>query len=137
MKLIFLSQKFYEDYSGCSEILKKQNRPYMCLGIRINGLLFAIPFRHHIGHKYAFFIDEESGLDYTKAVIITKREYIDNKTPWINQKSFNAIKGKEAIITREFSNFIKIYKKAVRFENNPHYQYIRKCSALSHFSDLI
>lgn len=37
----------------------------------------AIPFRHHIAHKYAFRTYGDCGLDYTKAVVIADERYID------------------------------------------------------------
>ena len=54
MRLIYLSSEFYKQYKDCPEILKKPSRPYACLTVKIRGLTFAIPFRHHIAHKYAF-----------------------------------------------------------------------------------
>lgn len=50
MRLVILSESFYEKYAGCKEILKKTDRPYLCLTVKINGKTFAIPFRHHIRH---------------------------------------------------------------------------------------
>ena len=54
MKLILLSSLFYKDYANCPEILQKPTRPYTCLTVRIDGLTFAIPFRHHIPHNSDF-----------------------------------------------------------------------------------
>ncbi|WP_286080672.1 hypothetical protein [Parablautia intestinalis] len=71
MQLKILSEKFYDTYKHCKEILKKENRPYACLTIELDGLLFAVPFRHHIRHPYAFHTIGDAGLDHTKTVIIT------------------------------------------------------------------
>ena len=56
MKYIFLSQQFYTDYNSkqFSEIEHKVNRPYIMLLVQIEGVTFAVPFRSHISHKYAF-----------------------------------------------------------------------------------
>ena len=137
MKLVFLSQEFYEKYSGCKEILQKSTRPYVCLEVCVNGLTFAIPFRHHIPHKYAFMIEGESGLDYTKAVLILAESDISEEQPWIDQKSFNAIKGQERRIQKGMRDFLKIYKKARQYRVNPRYRYILQCSTLSYFLDQI
>lgn len=137
MKLIFLSDKFYDRHKNCKEILQKPERPYACLGVRIDRLLFAVPFRHHISHKYAFIIDGESGLDYTKAVMIRDQSDISDRQPWIDQKSFNAVKGKEANIKKGMENYLKLYRKARKYKDNPHYRFILQCSALSHFDSYI
>ena len=68
MRLIYLSEKFYEKYGNYPEILKNDSRPYTCLEIKIDGKTYAIPLRHHITHKYAFLTIGNQGLDYTKAV---------------------------------------------------------------------
>ena len=83
MQLKILSEKFYDEYKNFNEILKKENRPYACLTIELDGLLFAIPFRHHIRHPYAFHTLGEAGLDYTKAVIITDSIFLSNDKPYI------------------------------------------------------
>lgn len=133
MKLIFLSDSFYAAHKGDKEILEKPERPYACLTVRIDGHMFAIPFRHHIPHKHAFLIDGESGLDYTKAVLILKQGDISDRTPWINSKSFQAIKGKEDAIYRGMLKFLMLYKKARKYRTSPHYRYILSCTSLSHF----
>ena len=81
MKLITLSPVFYERYHGCEEILIKQTRPYVCLAVKVDGVTFAIPFRHHIPHKWAFFTVGEAGLDYSKAVVISEWRFINSSTP--------------------------------------------------------
>ena len=92
MKLKILSKDFYSTYADCKEILKKENRPYVCLTIEIGGIPFAIPFRHHIRHRYAFFTIGESGLDYTKAVVIAEARFLSNDHPTIESKEFAIIK---------------------------------------------
>lgn len=136
MKLIYLSPKFYSDYTNCPEILMKVNRPYACLSITINKITFAIPFRHHIAHKYAFFTNGSFGLDYTKAVAITDPLYISPHPARINQKEFNAIKGKERAIARGMERYIKLYKKAIENGGNS-YANISKFSALQYFEDIL
>ena len=72
MEFYLLTKKFYEKYSNCKEILKKENRPYTICIIEINKLTFAIPIRHNINHKYSIKTFNNQGLDFTKAVIIDK-----------------------------------------------------------------
>lgn len=90
MKLIVLSPYFYGKYSNCPEILIKPTRPYVCLEVKIDGVPIAIPFRHHIPHKWAFITYGEAGLDYTKAVVIADKRFIGNTEPQIEQREFEA-----------------------------------------------
>lgn len=135
MKLITLSPQFYKEYAGCTEILTKQSRPYACLSIMIDGVCFAIPFRHHISHKWAFITYGECGLDYSKAVVISDDRFIGAITPRIEQSEFNAIKGKEQLIANGMRKFLTAYKNAVKYADNPHYQFIRSCSSLQYFHE--
>ena len=83
MKYIFLNKKFYEDYDVINypEIEHKLNRPYVQILLKIGSIMFAIPLRSHIKHKYAYFTDKNQkyGIDYTKAVIVSDN-YIDKDT---------------------------------------------------------
>ena len=137
MRLILLSNEFYQEYGNCREVLQKPNRPYVCLEMEINGVTYAIPFRHHIKHKYAFITYSEYGLDYTKSVVVVHRRYIACGTPQIDQREFDAIKGNEQKIYRGLCNYIKLYKKAMKFRNSPHYANILRCSALQHFEEYL
>lgn len=133
MRLILLSDKFYEEYGNFPEILQKSTRPYVCLEIIIMGKTYAIPFRHHIAHKYAFFTVGESGLDYTKAILVLDNSYISLETPRVEQAEYNAIKGSEPVIATGMRNYIKLYKKAVEYRTNKHYANILKYSTLRYF----
>ena len=137
MRLILLSDKFYRDYSGCEEILQKDSRPYMCLAVSINGETFAIPFRHHIQHKYAFFTKPRCGLDYSKAVVISSEEYISSVSPRIDQMEFNAVKGKDARIQNGMEKYIKLYNTAKRYKETFFYYNILKCSSLQYFEEYL
>ena len=133
MKLITLSPVFYERYHGCEEILIKQTRPYVCLAVKVDGVTFAIPFRHHIPHKWAFFTVGEAGLDYSKAVVISEWRFINSSTPTIEQEEFNILKGKDALITNGMRKFLIAYRNAVKYPDNKHYDRIRSCSSLQYF----
>lgn len=133
MNLILLSPAFYSAYAGCSEILKKPARPYACLAVTIDGVRFAIPIRHHIPHRWAFFTIDRRGLDYTKAVVLSRPEYIGGTGAWIEQAEFDLIKGKETVIVNGMRQYLQVYKKALRYPDNPHYENIRSNSALQYF----
>ena len=133
--IVHLSDSFYNTYGAFPEILKKRNRPYACLAIRIDGVTYAIPFRHHITHKHAFLTGDDKGLDYTKAIIIKDRSFIGLIGVQVDQTEFNALKGKEGRIAAGMRSFVNTYRKALRYPNNPHYSFIRNCSALQYFPE--
>lgn len=133
MKIIKLTEQFYKDYGHCKEILMKQNRPYYCVCVSIDGHRFAIPFRHHIQHSYCFHTIGEAGIDYSKAVLLWKKEYISAETVTIDSKEYRAIKGREALIENGMRNYLKLYIKALKYKDNPNYQKIIQYSSLKYF----
>lgn len=137
MRLIRLSQKFYDEYSECEEILRKPSRPYVCVTLSVDGVLFAVPFRHHITHQYSFITYDEYGLDYSKAVVVPDSSYISKDRPQIEQKEYNIIKKNEEKIKTELSKYIKLYKKARIFNTSIHYRNILKCTSLKYFDEYL
>lgn len=137
MRLIILSEKFYDEYGQCPEILQKKTRPYVCLEVKIRSSTFAIPFRHHIRHRHAFFTCGECGLDYTKAVVIRDKSYISAECPRVEQAEFNALKGMDSRVRKGLADYIALYKKASRYKENRHYANILQCSALQYFEEYI
>lgn len=135
MRLIKLNDNFYSNYRNCTEILQKRARPYACLAIKVDGVIFAIPFRHHIKHDHAFITYGECGLDYTKAVVLSSFKYVSDESVQIEQIEFNAIKGKEQRIHKGMKDYVKLYRKAVQYSSNKHYDNIRKCSSLQYFHE--
>jgi len=113
-----LSAAFYAQYSNCAEILTKEYRPYYVLLIELNNLIYAIPLRSHITHSYCYIADHSSGLnsglDYSKAVVITDRlKYIDPVPVTVRQHEFNNLKQQEYLIKKQFNAYVKIYKKEI------------------------
>ena len=94
MKLIILTKEIYTRYGHMKEILKKHDRPYVCVEIELDGLTFAIPFRHHINHGFSFHTIDKAGLDFTKAIIVTDNAYISSDKPTIESAEFAIIKKK-------------------------------------------
>ena len=135
MRYIFLSEKFYDDYSNCLEIEHKRFRPYIMLILQIDNLTFALPMRSHIKHKYAYITDAENncGVDYSKAVIINDEEkYIAKIKPNIRENEYKALFGKEYIITKEFSKYLSNYKKSI-IAKADRTKYMYKYSTLKYF----
>jgi protein AbiQ len=114
-----LSTAFYIKYDHCEEILTKEERPYYVLLLELKSLTFAIPLRSHITHPYCFIADnstgENNGLDYSKAVVITDlTQYIDPAPVTIRQHEYNILKQQEYLIRKQFSSYVKVYKKEIR-----------------------
>lgn len=137
MQLKILSDKFYQNHAQCPEILKKDNRPYACMTIELNGVLFAVPFRHHIRHCYAFHTLGDSGLDYTKSVIVTDSCYLSDDIPTIESKEYAIIKRDEQKIRYGLSKYVNQYKRAMKHRDNPRSQNILKYSTLQYFEEYL
>lgn len=133
MRLIQLSEKFYTEYGSCPEILKKVNRPYVCMMVKIDDILYAIPFRHHISHSYAYITYGKCGLDYTKAVVIKDSSYISANMPWVDSQEWNKVKRDENVIFHAFRSYVRQYKRALKHKDNPRSKNILKYSALQYF----
>lgn len=133
MKIVKLSESFYKKYSGCHEIMKKEDRPYYCLQVRIRETTFAIPFRHHIKHQHAFITIAEAGLDYTKAVVIADESMISPDPVRIETAEWNFLKGHEDHVYAGFLKYLRLYQKALRNQGVPKYQKIIQYSALQYF----
>jgi len=117
MEFVFLSKDFYNDYVGCIEIEKKDNRPYVMVIATIDNVDFAIPLRSNINHKHVVWTDKlkKCGLDLSKAVIIKDRsKYVDyTRKPYIRPNEFKVLKGKDYFIKQKLEKYIRDYKKAL------------------------
>ncbi len=114
-----LSAAFYAQFNHCEEILTKEERPYYVLLLELDSLTYAIPLRSHITHPYCFIADsstdQKSGLDYSKAVVITdSAQYIDPAPVTIRQHEYNFLKQREYLIKKQFSSYVASYKKEIR-----------------------
>ena len=140
MILFFLSDEFYNDYAGCSEIEQKRLRPYVQALVKVGGISFAVPLRSQIRHKYVLWTDRGSrcGLDFSKTVVLSKRSYIDSTTrPYIRQNEFDALRGKEHLIKQKLLQYIATYKKAKKRLDVPRNQTICEYSTLKYFEKYI
>lgn len=140
MKFIFLTKEFYNKYSTCNEIEKKDSRPYVQVAVRIDGILFAIPMRSHIQHPYVLWTDRESGcgLDFSKAVVIIDEiEEISDKVPYIRPIEFDSLRGKEFLIATNLRKYISEYKEAKMKQNIPRNRIMCQYSTLQYFEEYI
>ena len=135
--LIFLTEAFYQDFNDCPEIAEKENRPYMRVGVKIGGVLWAIPFRSHIAHEYAVWTNKENccGLDLTKAVALADPErYISTERPYLRPEEFAVLKRiNDHTIVQKFEGYIALYKKAKKTQEVPRTKRIVAFSTLQYF----
>jgi protein AbiQ len=140
MKLVFLSRQFYEAYSGYREIEKKETRPYVQVYTQIGGYLFAIPLRSNINHAHVLWTDkpQKCGVDFSKAVIVLKDEYIDQDCkPRIRQNEFDALRGKDYLIKTKMIHYIQVYKKAKQNIHIDRNRVLCEYSTLQYFEEII
>ena len=141
LKLIFLTEKFYRDYSACLEIEQKPTRPYIRVGVVIGGVLWAIPLRSHINHEYAIWTDKANrcGMDFSKAVVIERpSEYISTATPYMRPNEFTELKKVSAYtIEQKLRQFVKVYQKAKLHPEIPRNKSILAYSTLQYFEKYI
>ena len=95
-----LSKKFYQRYPSkmYEEILSKEDRPYSCLLVKQYGYFICVPFRTEIRHKYAYHFQasersrkHHSGLDFTKVVIVTNQEFINEDITVVDQDEYKEV----------------------------------------------
>ena len=135
MEFYLLTKKFYEKYSNCKEILKKENRPYTICIIEINKLTFAIPIRHNINHKYSIKTFNNQGLDFTKAVIIIDKAFISEKNVYIVYKTRRIwrIINKKISYKAKIKKIYKDYKKGIKNPDDLKNKILCEFSSLQYF----
>ena len=116
IQLRSLSDQFYADNKGLQEALDSSNdgkvRGYGIVVVDLNGLMFGIPLRSNLNHKFGF-ISERSegtkkGLDYTKALLIQKEEYV-SRAYKIPTTEFTHLNDNKEKIQEYFKKFITRY----------------------------
>ena len=114
-QILKLTNLFYQKYPNPPfvEIMNKNNRAYSCLLFQSHYDYFiCVPYRTEISHKYAFHFKKtkrsrihKSGLDYTKIIIISNGDFIDDKDALIDKDEY-----KETV-----RNIEKIKKDALEY----------------------
>ena len=137
-----LSDQFYVDYPADKypELEQKNNRPYIQVCVRIGGVQFAIPLRSDIHHPHVLWTDKENkcGVDFSKAVVITDEKYIDlARSPYLRQKEFNALRGKDYRIKQKMKKYIEQYKKAKKDQTKSVNIVLCKFSTLQYFEEYL
>ena len=143
-QVLNLTEQFYLDYPDppYKEIIRKKNRPYNCLLIQSHyGYFICIPYRSHIRHKYAYHfknsirsINNNSGLDYTKIVIVKNKAYIGISDAIIDADEYKETRDNIKFIKNDAQSYIDNYVNHIC--NNSHINDQRKFNRIYGFSTL-
>ena len=124
MEIRKLTPDFYTENEHLKEVLdkdrntneweKNKQRGYGLAIVSINNLRFGIPIRTtiHKANKHCFKTIGDSGLDYTKAVLLEKDAYISGETFKVKTEEFTKIKEHDHFIQQRFEKYVMDYIKA-------------------------
>ena len=137
-----LSSKFFTDFPNTNypELEFKKNRPYVILVCKINEITFGLPFRTNVKHSLCYKFkkttrntNSSTGIDFTKAVVLNKSEYIGIATT-IDSKEYIELDKNIIYIISKFTHYVNsyvLYKKGNAFDKNIEHKY--KYSTLQYF----
>ncbi len=118
-QLVRLTSLFYQDYphSSYPEILSKNSRTYNCFLFEIwKDIFVCVPYRTEINHKYSYRFkhsarsrQHKSGLDFSKAVIISNPDYISHTAAVIDTDEFRETIANIIHIATRVSQYVKDY----------------------------
>lgn len=141
LKSVFLTKEFYNAYADCPEIEQKETRPYICVQVIVDGVLWGIPLRSHIKHGYVIWTDKENGcgIDFSKAVVIEKpEEYISASKPYIRPEEFKVLKTIDNYrACQKMLQYIKDYKKAKQHPEIARNDRLIRFSTLQYFEEYL
>jgi len=99
-------------------------RGYGIVVISFDALTFAIPLRSNINHGASYITvkcmsgnSKGKGLDFSKALLITKQSYISNISYKIPHKEHKKIKNKSFYIMAQFEKYVSKYISAIQNSN--------------------
>ncbi len=133
MELKKLHNSFYTDNVTVEQALdfdmksrawsSSKVRGHGVVQISLNNLIFAIPVRSYIRHKASLIleVDRENrqvkgmGLDYSKALLITKTQHVSSKVFVLKSKAAGKkLIGKESHVTGQFAKYVEKYISGVQ-----------------------
>lgn len=118
MRILKLEQKFFQENTHLVEVLDKdargvwdgeKKRGYGIALISHNSLRFGIPLRTHISHKHCYRTTFDKGLDYTKAVLLIRDDYISDRPFMIDDGEYVKIKAHAHHISSQFGKYVDRY----------------------------
>ena len=138
-----LSKVFYRDYGNFKEILTNEKRSYNCLVLETKEDYFiCVPFRSEINHKYSYLFknsnrskQHNSGVDYTKIVLIKDINYLGSKGLVDNDEYVEMMQNIQKI-NKEVNDYINGYLEYVINENIK-YRKKYKYTTLKYFHDIL
>lgn len=136
-----LTQEFYDKFDSIHypEILHKSERPYVVMIAQIENNTFAIPFRTNINHNSGYKFSKSlrnttsnTGLDFSKAVIVNDKKFIGGVTT-IDNYEYKELNDKCYFIIKKFVNYLNGYKKYVTGETNEYISRKYKYTTLQYY----
>lgn len=117
-----LEDLFFEENTHLVEVLDKRlgvwdgekKRGYGILLIEFRNLRFGIPLRSHINHQACFKTKQGKGLDFSKAVLLMKDDYISPDPFKIPADEFVKIKDRTHFIQGKFTKYVEKYVNSVQ-----------------------
>lgn len=141
LKTVFLTRKFFSDYKGCDEIRTKEKRPYICINIVVDGVLWAIPMRSHINHEHVIWTDKVKGcgIDFSKAVAVSNpEEYISDEKPYIRPNEFAVLKRiNKRTVVQKMQQYVRAYKDAKAHPEISRNRLLLEFSTLQYFEEYL
>ncbi|MCC9272263.1 type III toxin-antitoxin system TenpIN family toxin [Gallibacterium genomosp. 1] len=143
-----LSDLFYEDHPAdtFNQILdpKKNGRGYYGVTIiELYNLKFAIPLHSNIDVKKGYklreddFSGKKSGLDFEKAVILRKEEYIGSEYEVKPRVDYSKVNKNKNHINKKFKKYIDEYINAIRKNDENIIKQRYQNTTLIYFHDLL
>ncbi|VAW86575.1 hypothetical protein MNBD_GAMMA18-413 [hydrothermal vent metagenome] len=113
MKIRLLTEDAYNRIIKLKETMAKKDRGYGVLPVEINGITFAIPFRSNMNHKNGFKTvfhnGAWNGLDYTKAIIIDKKDLKNEAFKLRRNDEYLKVKNNKNKIQKQFEKYVSNY----------------------------
>lgn len=122
MEIKKLEELFYTENTHLKEVLDKdksgqwnanKTRGYGIVVCEHKGLKFGIPLRSHINHRFCFITSDNKGLDFTKAVLLSKDDYISTTPFKIPNDEHTKIVDGAANIRKKFSKYVENYLRGM------------------------
>ncbi|MEE3924012.1 hypothetical protein V2K41_18420 [Pseudomonas alliivorans] len=121
MQLRKLEDLFYDENTHLVEVLDKdaggwvgdKTRGYGIVVFEVRGLTFGIPLRSHVApsNKHSYLTKGQKGLDFSKAVLLTKEAYIADEAFRIPGAEYQKLRDNEYVIEKKFQRYVDRYIK--------------------------
>ena len=146
MKIKKLEEIFYAENAHLVEVLDKSKdgnwnetkiRGYGIVICEVEGLRFGIPLRSHIKHRDCFKTNGDKGLDFSKAVLLLKDEYISVNPYHIPGDEHTKIVDGAYQIEKKFSKYVRRYVEALIEKNDNVLKWYKFSTLQNYHAELI